>query len=931
MSPDGVAGWNRVKALDSQIGQSMEDMPNTDGVPANMPVDSLPQDPHSSSVVQLASALGVVPEHGLNSKEIGERRRRYGRNVLRQQRPASIAGILVNQFKSPVVYLLAAAAVFAAVLGEWIDCAAIITVLLLNATIGFVTELRAKRSMEALRQLSARSARVRRDLELLVVPADDLVPGDIVVLDAGDVVTADMRVVNSANLSCDESTLTGESLPVAKTMSPIKSGTPLAERTSMLYKGSAITRGTGEGLVTATGMQTELGRVTHLVEQSQPERSPLEHQLERLSRDLIWITLGVAAVVAFAGIYAGQEIPLMVETAVALAVAAIPEGLPIVATLALARGMLRMARHNALIERLSAVETLGATTVILTDKTGTLTENRMHVDRIVTAAGELTYDRGAGHFLLDGRATSPAPANGLDKVLQAAALCNNAGLRQDGGGGTGDPMEVALLETAFAAGLRRDDLLVLYPEVGEHAFDADTKMMATVHECVDGFFFAVKGAPEAVLDRVTMIETASGPVPFDNQTNRQWQSYVELLAGQGLRLLATAGKTAPSADVQAYGDLVLFGLIAMQDPPRPDVAEALSDARRAGINVIMVTGDHARTAKSISESVGLAPSGTEVISGNSLKPLAEMTNQERMTARGALVFSRVTPEQKLDLITLHQQAGEIVAMTGDGVNDAPALKKAEIGIAMGQRGTQVAREAADMVLRDDAFSTIIHAVREGRIIYTNIRRFTTYLLSCNLSEILVIGLAVLSGLPLPLLPLQILFLNLVTDVFPAFALGTIEADPNVLIRPPRAPNEPILASKQWWAIVVHGMVIALVTLAAAGMAIVQFDYSGDQITTMCFFTLATAQLWHVFNIRNWREGLILNRLTHNLYVWLAVILCVGILLLAALEPHLAAVLHIVPLSANAWATVLLLSVLPVLLREIAAVVVRLKRNGRMTA
>ena len=510
--------------------------------------------------------------------------------------------------------------------------------------------------------------------------------------------------------------------------------------------------------------------------------------------------------------------------------------------------------------------------------------------------------------------------------MRAAVLCNNAALREDGSGGTGDPMEVALLEAAFAGGLRRENLLNQFPEVAEYAFNASTKMMATVHQSDGGFFIAVKGAPEEVLDRLAMLETPSGSVPFNSQLARQWQSYCDLLAGQGLRLLAIAGKTSRTADAQPYSALTLYGLIGLQDPPRSDVAAALADAHRAGINVVMVTGDHARTAKSISESVGLAPVGVDVFKGGDLKPLDQMSDAEKDAARASLVFSRVTPEQKLDLIALHQQAGDIVAMTGDGVNDAPALKKAEIGIAMGQRGTQVAREAADMVLRDDAFSTIIHAIREGRIIYTNIRRFTTYLLSCNLSEILVIGLAVLSGLPLPLLPLQILFLNLVTDVFPAFALGTIEADRDVLIRPPRSPFEPILTKIQWQAIIIHGAVIALVTLAALGIAMFYLELLDDQITTMCFFTLALAQLWHVFNMRNWREGLAFNQLTRNPYVWLAISICIALLTGAALEPHLAAVLHIVPLPVEAWAAVLALSVVPVSLRESAAVFVRMRHG-----
>ncbi|MHA1553076.1 MAG: HAD-IC family P-type ATPase, partial [Alphaproteobacteria bacterium] len=437
---------------------------------------------------------------------------------------------------------------------------------------------------------------------------------------------------------------------------------------------------------------------------------------------------------------------------------------------------------------------------------------------------------------------------------------------------------------------------------------------------------AVKGAPEAVLQHVTKVDQADDAAVFDHATMQRWYETCDLLAARGLRLLAIAGKTVTTAAAAPYGGLTLYGIVALRDPPRSDVATALGDARRAGIQVVMVTGDHARTAKSISDAVRLAPADAEVIEGADLKPLADMTASERDAARRARLFSRVAPEQKLDLVTLHQQEGEVVAMTGDGVNDAPALKKAEIGIAMGRRGTQVAREAADMVLADDAFSTIVLAIREGRIIYTNIRRFTTYLLSCNLSEILVIGLAVAAGAPLPLLPLQILFLNLVTDVFPALALGTIEADNDVLARAPRNPREPILTARQWRSIVIHGLTISVVTLAALAAA-VAFSLSGDEITTMCFFTLALAQLLHVFNMRNWREGFLVNQLTRNRYVWLALLICLIILAAAILEPHLGEVLHIAPLPGKAWVTIVALSCVPLVLRQLAAVVVRLRRRS----
>ena len=487
-------------------------------------------------------------------------------------------------------------------------------------------------------------------------------------------------------------------------------------------------------------------------------------------------------------------------------------------------------------------------------------------------------------------------------------------------------MEIALLEAAAAHGIQRDELLDEYPEQAEHAFDVATRMMATVHNDGDSFTVAVKGAPEAVFACVQDVQEGLHNIAFDEDQDRRWREACDLLAGQGLRLLAVAGKRTEDPMASAYENLTLFGVVGFQDPPRADIAAAIGDARRAGISVVMVTGDHAATAQHISKAVGLTPGESPVVQGPEMKPLETMSETEKRETRAARIFSRMTPEQKLSLITLHQRAGEIVAMTGDGVNDAPALKKADIGIAMGQRGTQVAREAADMVLRDDAFSTIIHAVHEGRVIYTNIRRFTTYLLSCNLGEILIVGLAVLAGLPLPLLPLQILFLNLVTDVFPAFALGTIEADRNVLERPPRPPSEPILARRQWITIFTLGSVVAGSVLASLVIALFVLGLEGDAATTMCFFTLALAQLWHAFNMRNWRDGFLFNQVTRNSYVWLAIMLCLGILGLAAIQPWLSSVLRLVPLAPEAWAIILVLSLVPVLFRELAALFVRAHRT-----
>jgi Ca2+-transporting ATPase len=884
--------------------------------------------PHAATVDAVLLALNCDAVAGLPAHEVQERLLRYGPNALRQRAPANVLKILVSQFASPVVYLLTGAALIALMMGEIGEALAVVIVLVINAAIGFFTEMQAVRSMEALRSMTSPTVLVRRNGAAVTVPAETLVPGDIVILDAGDIVAADMRLVSAANLAADESALTGESLPVEKSLEPVAADAIVAERPPMLFKGSAITRGTGEAVVTQTGMATELGRITRLVEEASSDRSPLEKQLARLSRDLIWVTLVITAFVGVAGIVMGHELGLMLESAIALAVAAIPEGLPIVATLALARGMLRMARRNALVERLSAVETLGAATVILTDKTGTLTENRMHVERIVSAEGEFVLDRAHAMFIHDGAAQAPAPGSGLMLALQAIALCNNAELGANGGEATGDPMEVALLEAAAAGGFSRPVLLAEHPELIEHAFDVQHRMMATVHRDGARHLVAVKGAPEAVLAHVAAVRSFGGMKPFSDDMHQHWMSVCDGLAAHGLRLLAVAGKDMPEAGGEPYEALTLYGVVGLHDPPRQGVAQAIKAARRAGLSVVMVTGDHAATAGHVAEAVGLATAADTVIEGRSLKALAEMTQAERDALRHVRIFSRVDPAQKLDLIKLHQEAGEIVAMTGDGVNDAPALKQADIGIAMGLRGTQVAREAAALVLRDDAFETIIEAVREGRMIYTNIRRFVAYLLSCNLSEILVVGLAVIAGLPLPLLPLQILFLNLVTDVFPAFALGTIAADGNVMRRKPRPPKEPILARPQWIGIAIHGPVIAAATLGTLAVGHYWLGIAGAALTTMCFHTLALAQLWHVFNMRNWRETLLSSAVPRNAYVWLALGLSLALLAAANLVPHIAAALQLVPLTRDAWATVLAFSLLPNVVNETIALLRRLRHPAR---
>ena len=761
-------------------------------------------DAHALAADTVLARLSVNVQAGLDGAEVAARRQRFGPNLMRVRKRANAWTVLAEQFRSAVVALLAAAAVLSALFGEWQQAVAVLVVLIINGGIGFFTEIRAVRSMEALRRLGGREARVRRGGVTRIVPARDLVPGDIVILEGGDIVPADLRLVQAANLACDESTFTGESLSVGKQLEPVDHEAAIPDRLCMAYKGTAVTRGTGEAVVIGTGLATELGRITALVEEVADERSPLELQLDRLSHQLIWVTLVLAAAITVAGILGGHPVLLMAEAGVALAVAAIPEGLPIVATLTLARGMLRMAKKNALVDQLGAVETLGATTVILTDKTGTLTENRMHLDRLILSGGAISFDHAQGRFEAEGLPVDPADDPALVRALEIGVLCTNATLGVDiaasgmpeDGQETGDPTEVALLRAGLAAGLTRHGLTGRYPELAEIAFDSATKRMATIHRDGERFLFAVKGAPEVVVPACDAVLTPRGAQPLDDDGRRRWLMAAETMAARGLRMLALASRRADNVGEPVFDGLTLAGLAAIHDPPRGDIRTVIQACRDAGITVIMVTGDHIGTARSVSEAIGLSEPGSTARAGHELAAISQGGEPAHSELRQTIIFARVTPEQKFDLIRLHQQAGEVVAMTGDGVNDAPALRQADIGVAMGQRGTQVAREAADIVLQDDSFATILTAIREGRVIFANIRRFATYLLSCNLSEVMIVGLAVIAviaNLPLPLLPLQIsratnvvwcVDLNLVTSgcvpgVRPA-ALGLGEGGPGVL-------------------------------------------------------------------------------------------------------------------------------------------------------
>ncbi len=871
---------------------------------------------HGRSSEEVLNQFDVRPEQGLSAEEVRTREEQYGPNELEEETKPRPFLILFNQFKSIVILILLVAALVALVTARWPESVALFAVTLINTVIGFVTEYKAVRSMEALRQLGRQMTRVRREGQDQEIAASELVPGDIVLLRTEDFVPADLRLLGDGQARVNEAALTGESVPVNKSPDPVDTQAPLHERTSMLYKGTTIEEGEVEGVVTATGLSTELGRIARLTAGAEKKAPPLQKRLDQLGRRLAWITLIIAVIVAAAGLAVGRETVVMIETAIALGIAAIPEGLPIVATIALARGMWLMAKHNALVNRLAAVETLGATSVIFTDKTGTLTENKMTVKELLSPLESMSL---ATHRQEKTEREQMSKGSSLMRLLKIGVLCSNAE-PDDAGGYSGDPTEVALLEAAQQKGLQRSNLLEELAEEREVPFDSEIMMMATVHRQKQkknekgrsAYYVAVKGAPQPILQACDRILTDSGCAPLPDEQRQEWSAKADELAARGLRLLMFADKEVADVQEETYQRLCFVGLAAMEDPPRSDVREAIEQCRAAGIRVIMVTGDRADTGKAIGEQVGLK-TDEKTFLGRNLDEPEELSRQTQERIQKAGVFARVTPEQKFHLVGLYQNNGQIVAMTGDGVNDAPALKKADIGIAMGKRGTDSAKQVADMVLRDDNFSTIVAAVREGRIIFANIRKSVIFMLCTNIAEVLVVTLASLSQLPIPLRPLQILYLNVLTDVFPALALGLGPGSADVMKRPPRQAEEAVLTGHHWRTIAGWSFVIGANVLGALSIALYYLGFEEKRAVTVSFLTLALAKLWFVLNLRDRNTSILHNDVISNKWMWGAWGLCLILLFVAIYFQPLASVLQTTAPGFSGWSVIVSLSLVPAVL------------------
>ena len=846
--------------------------PDSPAGPRTLPRRSDERPWHCLTADDALARLGVASERGLSAADAAERLGRFGPNAIHERERRSPLRMLAGQFTDFMIVVLLVAAGISALIGEPEDSIVILVIVVLNAIVGFVQEYRAERAMAALKQLSAAAAQVVRDGRIAEIAAPDLVPGDIVLLAAGNVVPADVRLLESAPLRVEEAALTGESVPVDKTTTPLADAdAALGDRRNMAYKGTTVVYGRGRAAVVATGMHTELGKIAALLSDENEGRTPLQKRLthfgKRISVACLLICVGIFAL----GIARGEPFALMLLTAVSLAVAAIPEALPAVITTALALGAYRMVKKNALIRRLPAVETLGSVTTICSDKTGTLTENRMRVERL----------------MVDGRAHpgAQAPRSDAGRLLLTAMAVSHDAVASGASGATGDPTEVALLVAARETGFDKNALALSMPRVAEVPFDAERQRMTTVHRDDGGFAAFTKGSPERVVERCETMLTGDAVVAIDRE---QVLGEAGRMAASGLRVLAVAFRRwrdipAPLSAESAERELTLLGLVGLMDPPRAEAAEAVALCKSAGIVPVMVTGDHPETARAIAERLGIVGPGGRVVTGRELGGLS--AEELRRQAREVAVYARVNPAQKIAIVEALQSAGECVAMTGDGVNDAPALKRADIGVAMGRIGTDVAREASSMTLLDDNFATIVVAVREGRRIYDNIRKFVRFVMGGNSGEIWTIAAAPLFGLPLPLLPIQILWVNLITDGLPGLALAVEPEERNVMRRPPRPVRESIFANGLWQHVVWVGLLIGAICIGIQAWAI---GRGSEHWQTMVFTALAFCQMYHVLGIRSERESTLAIGPFTNLpllgAVALTVVLQLALVYIPALNP-----------------------------------------------
>ncbi|HIH42319.1 TPA: calcium-translocating P-type ATPase, SERCA-type [Candidatus Woesearchaeota archaeon] len=870
-----------------------------------------------------------VTANGLTSAEALTRQQKYGLNVLKAKKAISPLEIFVAQFKSFVVGILLVAVLISLFLGEYLDSAVIGAILILNAVLGFVQEYRAGKAIEALKKLGSIKAKVLRDGKEVEVDASELVPGDVLIIEEGDKINADSRLIEVISLETQEAALTGESTPVEKSECVVKEGSGLGDQKNMLFAGTVVTKGRGKAIVISTGMNSQIGKIAKLIGDAEEQLTPLQKKLQDLGSHLGVLTIIICIIVFAAGAIRTGEIATMFLAAVALAVAAIPEGLPIVVTICMSLGVQKMVKKNALIRKLSSVETLGSTTVICSDKTGTLTHNEMTVRKLY-ANGDILDITGdgyefAGEFLKAGKKLDDKNLKNIELLLRSGILCNNAEITQDQSKEAnnqnsviGDPTEGALIVSAEKIGLHKQELNVKFARVKELPFDSKRKLMTTVHktEKAGSFISFTKGAPDVIIDQCTKIYVDGKIKKLDAKLKSKILASNELFAQNALRVLGFAfkqfrdGKTINKlGEKELEKDLVFLGLQGMIDPPRQEAKLAIEKCKTAGIKVIMITGDHRITAEAIGRELGLQG---QVMTGEEIEKCADLSK----VVEGISIFARVSPEHKMKIVDALRKNGEVIAMTGDGVNDAPALKDADIGIAMGITGTDVAKEASAMILMDDNFASIVNAVEEGRNIYDNIKKFVNYLLSANFGEVLVLFMAMLIGfkdggyIVVPLVAIQILWLNLVTDGLPALALGLDPETPGTMQRPPRKPNEQIISKNMTWNIVATGILMCIAVLAMFKYGLATSAVKGQ---TMAFTSLVMLEMVRVYMVRaNYNLGFFSNK-----YLVGAIVLSLMLHLSVVYIPFLQPIFDTVGLNLIDWLFIVLASMLVLIVGVIA--------------
>lgn len=876
----------------------------------------------SQTASDSARDLQVDLSTGLSSQEAAKRIEKYGANRLEGGKEKSLLQMALEQLKDFLVIILMVAAIISIGLGEALEGIVILAIVILNTCLGVYQENKASNALKALKEMASPHAKVLRGGQVVEIASSEVVPGDVVVLDAGDYIPADLRLIESVNLKIDEAALTGESVPVEKDAKAIlPEDASLGDRINCAYMGTVITYGRGKGVITQTGMKTQMGNIANMLNESEDEATPLQKKLDSLGKTLGIVCLAICAIIFLLGWWHGDDLFESFMNAVALAVAAIPEGLTVVVTVVLAMGMQKMVRVHAIIKRLSAVETLGSTTVICSDKTGTLTQNKMTIQRIYD--GKELYDVSGTGYSPVGDITDASGSKSTDavrKILESILLCNDAIYDPDKETIVGDPTEGAMVVLAHKAGIVKGELEAKYPRLQEIPFDSGRKLMSTFHSIGGKTIMYTKGAPDELLRRCISVDLGGKVEPLTDEKRQEILSVNQSFAESALRVIGSAYREMSAVDTsfESENDLIFTGLVGMIDPPREEAKAAIDVCKKAGIQVKMITGDHKITATAIGRQLGIVEGEAVAVEGRAISEMDDAQLKECVKTTN--VFARVSPEHKVRLVDAVRANGNIAAMTGDGVNDAPSLKHADIGIAMGITGTDVSKEAADMILTDDNFASIVKAVSEGRTIYSNIRKVVGFLLSCNIGEILVIFLAMVGNLPVPLVAIQLLAINLITDAFPAFALGMEKEEAGVMNRPPRDPAEPIVDRKMSIAVGIQSVFLAVGTLGSFLYGL--YVHNDLEVArSSAFLTLVLGELLRAYSARSEKTSVFRMKIFENSYLNKCVLFSVIFLIATIYVPFLNPVFSTVPLVLDEIVIAFVLAFIPMLGGELAKKIV----------